>query len=193
MNSVTINDILTLNKKYSTPHTLNHQIRVCNFALTLFNYLIKNNELDDDDKTILICASLLHDIGKYIDKDLHHKYSMSIILNDINFENCLKELRDPISIVVYSHRKVIWNDIYFLKEPVKTSLLMIISILRIADGLDCYKKDDLKIINIHSTSQYLTLTLNSRYSNGMNKVLNHKKTLFQQVFNKELIIKYNSK
>lgn len=191
MSNIYINDVLDLSKKYSTINILNHEIRVCNFSLTLFNHLIKDSKLDDDDKSILLCASLLHDIGKFYNKDLHHKLSMQIILSDKSFNTCLKELRDPIAIVAFSHRKLLWDDLFLLNEPIKSSLLMIISILRIADGLDYHKSEDVKIVDIHNTSKYLKLKLSCKYSIGMNKVLNHKKTLFEETFKKHLIIEYN--
>jgi len=178
--------VLALSKFYSEDKVLYHEIRVNYFANVLFDSLINNNELDDIDKDLLMASALLHDIGKSKDKKFHNRISKDIIMEDIRFKETLKNLREPISIVAYSHRKELYEDLYFLDKDISKRLLLIISILRLADVLDFYENPNYKIQGITQNADNIIIKTNIPYSIDFEKILNYKKLLLEELFSKKL-------
>ncbi|PRR82613.1 HD domain-containing protein [Clostridium vincentii] len=182
--------VLALSKNFSEEKVLSHEIRVSYFANLLFDSLINNKELDDIDKELLISSALLHDIGKSKDKRLHNRSSMDIIMDDLSFKETLKGLQEPIAIIAYSHRRELHGDLYFFNKDISSRLLIIISLLRLADVLDFYKDPNYKINKITSGSHNIIIKTNIPYSFSFEKSLNNKKLLFEERFRKSLKITF---
>lgn len=186
MSYLNTSKVLSLSKIFSEDKVLHHEIRVSSFANVLFDSLINNMELDGIDKELLIASALLHDIGKSKDKRFHNRISREIIMEDLRFKETLKDLRTPISIVAFSHRKELYGDLYFLDKDISKRLLIIISLLRLADVLDFYENPNYKIKKIASNLDTIAIQTNIPYSILFEKTLNNKKLLFEERFNKKL-------
>jgi len=182
--------VLALSKNFSEEKVLYHQIRVSYFANALFDSLINNRELDDIDKELLISSALLHDIGKSKGKKLHNRISRDIIMKDLSFKETLKDLQEPISIVAYSHRRELHEDLYFFDKDISGRLLTIISLLRLADVLDFYENPNYKIDKITSNSRNIIIKTNIPYSISFEKSLNNKKLLLEERFSKGLKLSF---
>jgi putative nucleotidyltransferase with HDIG domain len=190
LNYLNTSKVLALSKNFSKEKVLYHEIRVSYFANVLFDSLINNRELDDIDKELLIASALLHDIGKSKDKKFHNRISRDIIMEDLSFNEALKGLREPISIVVYSHRRELHGDLYFFDKDISGRLLTIISLLRLADVLDFYENPNYKINKITSNSRNIFIKTNIPYSIDFEKSLNTKKLLLEERFCKGLKLSF---
>ena len=186
MSYLNTSKVLALSKIFSEDKVLYHEIRVSYFANVLFDSLINDNELDDIDKEVLMTSALLHDIGKSKSKKLHNRSSRDIIMDDLRFKEALKDLREPVSIVAFSHRKELQEDLYFFDKDISERLLIIISLLRLADGLDFYENPNYKTDKITLNSKNIFIRTNLPYSIRFEKNLNNKKLLLEERFNKHL-------
>ena len=150
--------------RHYTDHSISHSIRVLSYISRLLQGC--KTKLSDDEKVILICASLLHDIGmqttKYLDdfnpelapdfstleeiRENHHEYSARMIIESVTLSpeeryylglESRRELVDFIAIVAKHHRKC---DISLLNEPVigekPVRLQLLSALLRLGDCLD---------------------------------------------------------
>ena len=190
MSYLNTSKVLALSKNFSEEKVLYHQIRVSYFANALFDSLINNRELDDIDKELLISSALLHDIGKSKGKKFHNRTSRDIIMEDLSFKETLKDLQKPISIVAYSHRRELHEDLYFFDKDISGRLLTIISLLRLADVLDFYENPNYKIDKITSNSRNIVIKTNIPYSISFEKSLKNKKLLLEERFSKSLKLSF---
>lgn len=116
-----------------------HATRVSKLALILFHVLVKEHSLPLTSELHLHIASLLHDIGSFINTRSHHKHSMYIILNSELFGLSKKDLT-IISLIARYHRHAPpkpEHEIYnLLPRDQRLTILKLAAILRIADALD---------------------------------------------------------
>jgi putative phosphoesterase len=116
-----------------------HSEHVTSLALNLFDELQPLHKLTNEDRFLLNCAALLHDIGWIEGQKGHHKTAMKLILNSRTLP-----LRDDhrriIALIARYHRKALPKDPHplFSQLPGKNQqkIRILAGILRIADGLD---------------------------------------------------------
>jgi exopolyphosphatase/guanosine-5'-triphosphate,3'-diphosphate pyrophosphatase len=116
-----------------------HSEHVTSLALNLFEELQPLHKLTNEDRFLLNCAALLHDIGWIEGQKAHHKTAMKLILESqtLPFPD---DRRRIIALIARYHRKALPKDSHPLfsqlsdKDKRKTRILA--GILRIADGLD---------------------------------------------------------
>ncbi len=116
-----------------------HSEHVTALALNLFDELQPLHKFMNEDRFLLNCAALLHDIGWIAGQKGHHKTAMRLILDSqtLPFPD---DRRRIIALIARYHRKALPKDSHPLfsqlsdKDKQKTRILA--GILRIADGLD---------------------------------------------------------
>ena len=151
-----------------------HANEVRRLALLLFDETCKKIlEMPEKEREYLAAASLLHDIGYYVDAKGHNKYSMKIIMEEGLPGFSYRELMITGCIARY-HRGSLpdktEHDIYRgLEKKERKIVKRLGGILRLADGLDSghmnmikkvvidYNKDDniVKFILTPSIPDYL--------------------------------------
>ncbi|OHB76318.1 MAG: hypothetical protein A2Z25_24240 [Planctomycetes bacterium RBG_16_55_9] len=116
-----------------------HTEHVTSLALKLFDELKPLHKLTKEDRFLLNCAALLHDIGWIEGQKGHHKTAMRLILNSqkLPFTDNQQKI---MALIARYHRKAIPKDSHPVfsqlsgKDKQKTRILA--GILRVADGLD---------------------------------------------------------
>ncbi|GAP20929.1 HD domain-containing protein [Leptolinea tardivitalis] len=116
-----------------------HVIHVSKLTLRLFDELAEWHHLRHEDRFILQCAAILHDIGWVEGWKNHHKTALRIILETklLPFDH---HNRLIIGSIARYHRKalpVISHDHFASMNPADRKRVQILaSFLRLADGLD---------------------------------------------------------
>lgn len=137
LNSFTIGAIRQLAASYLGD--LGHTNQVTFLSLRIFDGLKKLHHLGDNERLLLECGALLHDIGWAQGWKGHHKSSLQMIQDNQLLPLTSKEKLLIGSIARY-HRKSLpslEHDHYAALEPDEREVVSkLAAILRIADGLD---------------------------------------------------------
>jgi hypothetical protein len=156
--------------RHYTDHTIEHSQRIILLASDLIK--MGNITLSQDERFVLLCAIVLHDIGmqtnEYIygkpqnpsDNELeiirekHHEYSYNLIIEHYNDYGLQKQegLVDFIAQVAKNHRKTNLEtetkDVDYAGKPLRLKLLSVI--IRLSDCLDF----DHRRVNIEKLSHF---------------------------------------
>ncbi|NLU08505.1 MAG: HD domain-containing protein [Clostridiales bacterium] len=177
-----IGDVLKTAEKYNVKNIMEHEIKVENFAVRIYDVMNKNSYLRGTFGSLLSCSAILHDVGCFINKTNHQRHTKYIILQEENFKNVPWELRHCLSIVAGSHRKDLDCDIGLYEGARKRKLLELIAILRVSDALDHTHKLNTSIENIDLKEKCLYIDMRG---NNLEKIflkLNDKSDLFEKIF-----------
>jgi exopolyphosphatase/guanosine-5'-triphosphate,3'-diphosphate pyrophosphatase len=116
-----------------------HSEQVARLALQLFDSLRGPLRLNEDDRFLLECGAVLHDIGWVEGQQGHHKTSMRLILQDVSMPLEDAE-RKMIGLLVRYHRRALPSPdhpLYAeLSEPERRRADLLAGLVRLADGLD---------------------------------------------------------
>lgn len=176
--------ILNVCQKYN--FTMEHGFQVEKFALTILEFLKGFKSFSTDDETLLSHASLIHDIGSYINKKGHHKLSRYLVKHDELLDSYPEHERLLLSILVFNHRKKIHeDDMKLLHSETVEKILDLTAILRLADALysQKYKVSDIKI-----EDNFLEVLYNNQLPPKFKDKVNAKGSLFMERFNLKLLI-----
>ena len=116
-----------------------HARQVAKLSLKLFDCLGPLHRMGNSERIWLRVASLLHDVGKSVSGEYHHKASRDIIVKqaDLPFR---KRVRKIIGLVARYHKGAMPKDThkYYkrMDENDKQCVRALAAILRFADGLD---------------------------------------------------------
>ena len=116
-----------------------HAERVCFLAGRLFDQLRPLHGMGQAEKQWLHCAAVLHDMGKSYSHPRHHKVARDIILESRDLP--MSDLaRGIVAHVVRYHRGDMpqphHQRFYCLDDDSKTRVIKLVTLLRMADGLD---------------------------------------------------------
>jgi exopolyphosphatase / guanosine-5'-triphosphate,3'-diphosphate pyrophosphatase len=127
----------SLSKKYNGED--NHARRTAMIALRLYELLRDEHGMGERCKLLLEVASILHDIGKFINSSGHHKHGQYIIQNSEIFGLSPDETA-VVALTVRYHRKALPNrnhpDYIALDLEERLLVSKLASLLRIADALE---------------------------------------------------------
>jgi exopolyphosphatase/guanosine-5'-triphosphate,3'-diphosphate pyrophosphatase len=116
-----------------------HCLQVTRLVLAIFDQAGSEFGLGGDERFLLNCASILHDIGWSAGSKGHHKSSMNMILasEGLGFE---AEDKIKIGLIARYHRKALPKKKHKVYDSLSSDDKYVVSVLggmlRIADGLD---------------------------------------------------------
>lgn len=114
-----------------------HARHVAGLASHLFDQLASLHGLEEKERTPLLCAAHLHDIGHFITKKGHHKHSFYLILHDELLADWDEKHRERAAWIARNHRKKKLMLPEDMKKSRRAKLSACIALLRLADALDC--------------------------------------------------------
>lgn len=178
---------LVVLRKYSYNKKVIHGQRVANYAIILYDLLRDISGFEKDDKVVLKYASLLHDIGRFINKENHHKHGKYLILKDEDLNGFPQGVRNNMALLVASHRKNLDNSINELSKEKREKLFKLISILRVADAIDLSEIcDSVKNIYLDKGSVIVKIE-RGKYIKKENKIIT-KSELFEHTYGMNVIL-----
>jgi exopolyphosphatase/guanosine-5'-triphosphate,3'-diphosphate pyrophosphatase len=129
----------------------NHSYDVEEKALILFDSLKKLHGLGDRERLLLQIASILHDIGKFINLNQHYLSSYNIIISS-NLIGISKSELEMIANIVRYHSDVVpsyeHENFKKLSEKNRVTVAKLVSMLRMADSLDSSHKQKIKNVKV---------------------------------------------
>lgn len=164
-----------------------HAQAVVKLAMKIFDQSLSLHQLNEKDRVILQVASLLHDIGHFINTIDHDKHGY-YILNNVPILGFSPEEQRLVAVIVRIHRRgrVPSNDdvIKNLALEDRQRALKCCAILRLADALETGRSGRLADIElVESGLRSLTLNLYGESDFLLETwSLNKRKALFEEVF-----------
>jgi exopolyphosphatase / guanosine-5'-triphosphate,3'-diphosphate pyrophosphatase len=172
-----------------------HSEQVLKLSLRIFDRICKEFGLTGKDEEYLEAAAILHDIGHNLSHAQHHRHSYYLIRNCelLGFND--EEIEIIANISRYhrkSHPKIKHENFNKLSLKNKDKVKKLSAILRIADGMDRSHNAVIKDIEITIDNNALNFILKT--DNNIKPELeiwgaNMRKELFEEVFQKKVIIK----
>ena len=165
-------------------------------ALVIFNGVKRLHSLGPEERYWLQCAAILHDIGLSRGGKGHHKLSLRLILNDPALPFTERE-RYIIGSVARYHRKALPNRKHFNLTPLsraeREKVVMLSSILRVADALDYSHRSVVKKVSVKSLPDRMILECSASGQHYLeDQSVNKKKDLFEKVFKMNLVVVWKS-
>ncbi|RIL07720.1 MAG: exopolyphosphatase [Proteobacteria bacterium] len=116
-----------------------HAQTVAKFALDLFDRTKPLHKLNSDSRLLLEVASLLHDVGQFINVNSHHKHSY-YLLKAAPFIGLNQGQKDVVANIARYHRKALPKGDHSgfgeLKQDDRERVKKLAALLRLAEGLD---------------------------------------------------------
>ena len=183
--------VLALARKcnYEREHT--HQVE--KLALQLFDQLVELHHLGSQERFMLRCGALLHDIGWIEGKQGHHKTALRIIMGNAALPFDFRD-KSIIALLARYHRKALPKEqhTYFrdLNTKDRDIVRKLAGILRVADSLDRTHQSKVEDISCRAGRKQIWLTCRSVKSlESEFAAARDKAELFEQVFGRKLVLK----
>lgn len=185
-----IHEILAFSRNNSSLVNYNHMMRVKEFSRRILEELKELLIFTKEQEFILFSSAALHDIGKCLDKKEHPKYSKDMILTSPELMIIPPRMKKLIGIAVESHRKTIAEELWTLDKNEQDGVLKVIAILRMADALGKSENRRLELLDCEVTEDNIVVILNASLVEKDYISLKKKSRLFEEVYNKKLIVIY---
>ncbi len=163
-----------------------HGKHVAVLAGELFDQLKSLHGLKEHDRTLLVAASILHDIGYAISHESHHKHSFYIILNsELTGFTDLERLL--IANIARYHRRALPNQQHSafanLSDEDQARVWMLGGILRVADATDRSHQSRVKHFKATRRGTVVRLELlSARRCDHELWAIENKKDMFEEAF-----------
>ncbi len=170
-----------------------HSKQVATLALMIFDGLEDLHGLGLQERTILKCASLLHDIGISAGGRAHHKLSMEMILKG-SLPGFTENEKLITALIARYHRKALpeagHEPFSSLNENDRRKVSLLSAILRVADGLDRTHSNAVTKLSCDISRDKITFILRTfRPSETEMKYGLLKSDLMKKVFAREIEIR----
>ena len=184
--------VLALARKcnYEREHT--HQVE--KLALQLFDQLVELHHLGGQERFMLRCGALLHDIGWLEGQKGHHKTALRIIMDSpvLRFDFPQRRI---IGLIARYHRKSLPEEqhSYYRDLDAKDRDIVrkLAGILRVADSLDRTHQSKVEDISCRAGRKQIWLTCRSVKSlESEFAAARDKAELFEQVFGRKLAMEH---
>lgn len=139
---------------------------------------------------LLSHASLLHDIGAFINVKKHNKHTKYLIEKDDMLYDYPEKDKRLLSLIAYNHRKKIHRKTTVLPKRERDITLKLSSILRVADSIAGNSDSGREVVikSIHTENNEVRITVEGILPERLNDRLNAKKDLFNEVFRLDVIL-----
>ncbi len=159
-----------------------HEARVKDYSLQLFDFLARYYDLSSEERSLLEASAWLHDIGHKVSAHKHDRHTFSMITKDEGFSFLPVELRSALALIAGGHRKKINKAIAKHNKDEQRTIFRLTAILRVADAIDYYRNDDVKITDISWCKQAVLLTFKGSMLDLIFERIVKKGVLFEEVF-----------
>lgn len=169
-----------------------HEEQVRALALKIFSDLSGLHNMGYEEKILLECACMLHDIGWAYGKKGHHRSSMRMVLNEPNLPITGEERYIIAGICRYHRKRFPAEKDYNLKnlsQKKKRTVIMLSAIMRLADGLDASHTSAVKSIDSKISNRRIVIECISQGNAQVEKqIAESKKDLLEKVSGKKVAI-----
>ncbi len=185
-----VRSAIRLGKKYKFNE--DHASHVSKLACSMFDQLRPLHKLPDRYRGILQLASLLHEIGYFINSKAKHKHSMYLILNSDFFGIGNKDLQLIAQVARYYRGAAPQprHDGYSqLRRQQRVAVSKLAAMLRIAKALDVGKNQKIKQVTCVERGSRLELSALDVTDISMEQLeLRQVGELFNDIFGKEVLL-----
>lgn len=170
-----------------------HAVQVTDLATKIFDATQSLHGLGAKSRMMLKVASLLHDVGDFINPQSHHKHSQYIIENS-DLMGVTPEMRAVIALVARYHRRgapAVRHQAYRELSPdYRERVRKLTAILRIADALDRAHLGKAKELTVDAQKNLLQLEVRSSQDLALEVwTVERKADLWREVFSSEVRVK----
>lgn len=170
-----------------------HARQVNRLATVIFQAVFSAAGLDSRDGELLEAAAILHDIGYFISYDRHHKHSYHLVRH-ANLFGFTPQERELIANIARYHRKgkpkSSHENFVNLGEQDQDKVRKLGGILRLADGLDRRRKNQVEAISAQLDGKTLDIRLSGQDDLSVEIYGGHVKgDLYQAAFGHRLAIR----
>lgn len=149
-----------LGRKYQLDEQ--HAARTRELSLQLFDQTRELHGLDAEDRILLECAALLHDVGAYVSNQRHHKHSYYLI-RESDLVGLSEEEREIVALVARYHRRAhpdrTHEEIAKLPRKDRVRVARLAALLRVGDALDREHLAKVKALKAKVGKRAVELTL----------------------------------
>ena len=186
----TIRQVRTVADRFLTDESHIDQDR--RLALSIFDKTKPLHSLGKEERYWLECAAMLHDIGLSRSSKGHHKFSLKLILNESALPFTQRE-RYIIGSIARYHRKALPAKKHFNLAPLRKTererIVVLSSILRVADALDYSHKSVVRKVNVRVFPNHIILECVVSGDHTLeDQSVRKKKDLFERVFKSDLTV-----
>jgi exopolyphosphatase/guanosine-5'-triphosphate,3'-diphosphate pyrophosphatase len=163
-----------------------HSRQVARLAVELFDSTVALHGLDSEDRELLELAALLHDIGEHVSRDGHARHSAYLIENgdlrgfspvEIQLLSCLGRYH------VRGRPRESFHAWETLERKDRDRVLRMLSLLRIADGLDAAHDSVIGHVGVELSGTRVEIVVSARGDAELERwMLQRKVQLFQELF-----------
>ncbi len=177
-----------LSSKYGVSQE--HARRVADISLLLYDKLKRYYSFAPHSRIILEIASILHDVGRFIDTRQHHKHSYYIISNS-QMPGVEPEQQRIVAMTARYHRKATPKSAHIeymaLSAEDKVTVLKLASILRLADAIESAHIGPAKEIKLSIRGEELRIFITTSSSGKFKRLYRADKgDLFSEVYGLKL-------
>lgn len=187
-NFLTLSDIITISHRYEINGISLHEKKVAFSSLELFDAVSYKYNLKNEHRSMLVCSSLLHDIGYFVSKENHQVHTFNLILKEPTLDVLPERLRLILALISGSHGSKLHGSLAFFSEEEKLEILHLTALLRVADALAHPHKQQIIVKEILMKNEYLVLFIKSIDTQATIKKINKKSALFSDIFNLKILI-----
>ncbi len=170
-----------------------HTESVLDLSFSFFDKLLPVHGMGEEERLLLACAALLHDIGWTLPGQGHHKRSMDMVLNDRSLPFTSEE-RSVVANIVRYHNSLPKKDHYVfhgLGPREKSKVLKLSALLRVADALDASHRSIVKHVELMSGPNLIVIKCQVAGDSTEEALsLSKKKDLFESVFERKLKVEW---
>lgn len=167
-----------------------HGVHVSRLALSLFDQLQSRHRLKAVDRSILQAAAVLHDVGRFIGDEKHHKHSYYLVSN-ADLPGLSEEEVELAAQVARYHRKKEPSSQHApfaaLAAAEQRRVTLLSAILRVADALDREHRGAVQTVRVGRRNGSTVLRVKAEGSLTLEQwALDAKGGLFCRVFDTQL-------